>query len=76
MPQPRPSRRLLMVGTRIGGESRYRVQVYGNPASAFPPAEMKVSLRELHGWLEQARDAGRRARDARTEDRPRLRVVG
>jgi hypothetical protein len=64
--------RVLVTGMRKGGDSDYRLKIFGNPASPFPPLLIKMSLHEMQQWLHQTQAAP----DAARGQRPRLRVVG
>ena len=73
MPRPGNNKRVLVTGMRKSGDTDYHFKIFGNPASAFPPLILKMSLHEMQQWLHQtqtAPEAGRRS------DRPRLRVLG
>lgn len=74
-PMPRTQspqrRRVLITGMRKAGTDAYNLKVYGNPASAFPPLLIKMSLHELQQWLHELQTVPPPDRG----ERPRLRIV-
>jgi hypothetical protein len=72
-----PKRRVLIAGTRRSGEADYRLTVYGDPDSPFPPLRVRMSLRELGRWLREMQAAPEPSEAAGADGAgPDLRVVG
>jgi hypothetical protein len=52
-----PAKRVLVTGRRKGGDAHYHFRIVGNPASAFPPLIIKMTLHEMQQWLRQMQTA-------------------
>lgn len=56
-PATHPQRKALVTGVRLAGESEFQVTIHGNPASPFPPMNLRMSLLELQKWLKHINPA-------------------